>query len=270
MDYNARPEPIEVNAMLPRRTRTPRLLAVIAISAATACGGTKKQPDNPNLEAGKQIRMADSYYRAGRVSEALDIIEKAVAADPKNASLRNFAGQLSFFAGRFDDAEKHFLEALRIDAYMTDARNNLGALYDSTGRKELAEQEYKKALADSAYPTPEKVHLNLGLLYQSQGRADEATASFRRAVETNPKFWRAHYELASALDKAGRLDEAIREYEVAVPDYKSNAEYHYRLGLAYLKDEQPGKAREHLSRCQDLAPGSENASRALDLLKMLP
>jgi len=122
----------------------------------------------------------------------------------------------------------------------------------------------------TAYPTPEKVHLNLGLLYLSQGRQDEAIAEFRRGVEINPKFWRGHYELASALDKAGRLDEAISEYEVAVPDYKGNAEYHYRLGLAYMKDQQAPKAREHLSRCQELAPGSENASKALDLLKMIP
>lgn len=242
----------------------------IALGAMAACGGAKKPLDNPNIEAGKQIRLADSYYRAGRVSESLDIIDKAVANDPKNASLRNFAGQLSFFAGRHEIAEQHFLEALKIDAYMTDARNNLGALYDSTGRKDKAEEEFKKALADSAYPTLEKVHLNLGILYMSQGRQDEAIASFRRGVEINPKFWRGHYELASALDKAGRIEEALREYQVASPDYKANGEYHYRLGLAYMKDRQPDKAREHLSRCQELAPGSENASKALDLLKMLP
>ena len=250
--------------------RSPRALAVLALAASFACGGTKKPPSNPNIEAGKSIRLADSYYRAGRVSEALDIIDKAITEDPKNPSVRNFAGQLNFFAGRNEEAEKQFLEALKIDAYMTDARNNLGALYAATGRQELAEQEFKKALADAAYPTLEKVNLNLGLLYSSQARQDEAIASMRRAVEINPKFWRGHYELASVLDKAGRLDEALREYMVASPDYKLDGEYHYRLGLAYMKDQQPGKAREHLSLCQQLAPGSENASRALDLLKMLP
>jgi Tfp pilus assembly protein PilF len=254
-----------------RFRRAVPLFAVLAFAVLPACGSSKKSPEkNPTIEAGKQIRLADSYFRAGRVSESLDIIEKAIAENPKNASMRNFAGQLNFYAGRHEEAEKQYNEALKIDAYMTDARNNLGALYDATGRKELAEKEFKKALADTAYPTIEKVHLNLGLLYASEGRNDEAIAEFRRGVEINPKFWRGHYELASALDKAGRLEEALREYEVAQPDYKANAEYQYRLGLAYMKDKQPGKAREHLTRCQELAPGSENASRALDLLKMLP
>lgn len=251
-----------------RRLLAP-LIALLAVGAGSACA-PKKKPMDPLVKSGQQVRLADSYYRAGRTGEALDILQKAIAADPKNASLRNFTGQISFFAGKTTEAEQQFKEALKLDPYMTDARNNLGALYDATGRKDLAEAEYKKALEDSAYPTPEKVHLNLGLLYQSQGRADESVGEFRRAVEINPKFYRAHYELASSLDRGGKLDEAVREYEVAAPEYKGNGDYHYRLGLAYMKLKDEGRAREHLMRCQELAPGSESASRALDLLKMLP
>ena len=153
---------------------------------------------------------------------------------------------------------------------MTDARNNLGALYDATGRKDLAEQQFLKVLADMSYASPEKAHLNLGMLYHAQGRQDEAISQLRQAVEINSKFWRGHFELASMLDKAGRLDEAAREYEVAAPDYKGNGEYHYRIGLAYMKLNQPEKAKEHFLRCQELSPGSESASKAYDLMKMIP
>jgi tetratricopeptide (TPR) repeat protein len=113
-------------------------------------------------------------------------------------------------------------------------------------------------------------HLNLGILYLSEGRKDEAIKQLRQAVEINPKFWRGHFELASALDKAGLLDEAAREYEVAAPEYKGNGEYQYRIGLVYMKLDQPSKAREHFMRCQELSPGSESASKAYDLMKMLP
>ena len=63
---------------------------------------------------------------------------------------------------------------------------------------------------------------------------------------------------------------AAREYEVAAPDYKNNGEYQYRLGLVYMKLGRPDLAREHLTRCEELSPGSENASKAYDLMKMLP
>src|SRR6185436_6273442 len=69
---------------------------------------------------------------------------------------------------------------------------------------------------------------------------------------------------------AGLLEEAAREYEVAAPEYKSNGEYQYRISLADMMLDQPGKAREHFARCQELSPGSESASKAYDLMKMLP
>jgi len=251
--------------------RSAMMVLMVALAAASSgCGAPKAKPKDPASETATNIRMAESYYAAGKVNEALAILEKAAASQPGNAALRNYYGQLSFLAGRNAVAEASFLKALELDPHLTDARNNLGALYDATGRKDLAEKEFLKVLADFTYASPEKAHLNLGILYLSQGRQDEAIDHLRKAVEINPKFWRGHFELASLLDKSGRYDEAAREYEVAAPDYKGNGEYHYRIGLAYMKLDQPGKAREHFVRCQELSPGSESASKAYDLMKMLP
>jgi len=260
--------------MAPMPTPLPRSLIALGLvcgtALAAACAAPKAKPKDPARETATNIRLAESYYRAGHVTEALSILQKAVDSAPTNAPLRNYYGQICFLSGRNAEAEKAFDKALELDPYLTDARNNLGALYDATGRKTQAEAEYRKVLEDSTYASPDKVYLNLGLLYGSQGRQTESIASLRKAVEINPKFWRAHYELASGLDRGGQLDEAAREYEVAAPDFRSNGEYHYRLGIVYMKLNQPALAREHLQRCEDLSPGSENAAKAFDLLKMLP
>jgi len=275
VDYNGAPMSGEVNPMglLPRISAiVPASLVFCALLAPAACGASraKPKPKDPESEAATNIRLAESYYRAGRVQDALALLEKTAATQPRNAALRNYYGQLCFLAGRNAEAEASFLKALEIDPYLTDARNNLGAVYDATGRRDLAEKEFRKVLADGTYTTPENARLNLGRLYASQGRLEEAIAELRRAVETNPKYWRGHYELASTLDRAGRYEEAAREYEVAAPDYKLNGEYHYRIGLAYMKLDQPSKAKEHFLRCQELSPGSENASKAYDLVKLIP
>jgi Tfp pilus assembly protein PilF len=255
----------------PARFPAPTILAVALLAAVvSACGAPKAKPKDPASEAATNIRLAESYFSAGKVNEALSILEKAAASQPKNAALRNYYGQLSFLAGRNAEAEQAFTLALELDPHLTDARNNLGAVYDATGRKDQAERQFLQVLADPAYGSPEKAHLNLGILYLSEGRKDEAIFQLRRAVEINPKYYRGHFELASALDKAGLLDEAAREYEVAAPEYKGNGEYQYRIGLVYMKLDQPGKAREHFARCQELSPGSESASKAYDLMKMLP
>jgi type IV pilus biogenesis/stability protein PilW len=246
------------------------LFSALLAVAQTGCAAPKAKPADPASETANNIRLAESYFRAGKVNEAISILEKAVASQPNNAGLRNYYGQLCFLSGRSTEAEQSFNKALELDPHLTDARNNLGALYDNTGRKDLAEQQFRKVLEDTGYGSPEKAHLNLGILYLSQGREDEAIEQLRKAVEINPKFYRGHFELASALDKAGHLDEAAREYEVAAPDYKGNGEYHYRIGLAYMKLNQSVKAREHFMKCQELSPGSDSASKAYDLMKMLP
>lgn len=257
--------PSRLTALLP-------LLIALVVATSYGCGPAraKPKPRDPASATANDIRLAESYFGAGKINEALAILEKAAASQPGNAALRNYYGQLCFLSGRNAEAEQSFTKALDLDPHLTDARNNLGALYDATGRKDLAEQQFLRVLEDMAYASPEKAHLNLGILYNSQGRQPEAIAQLRRAVEINPKFWRGHFELASILDTSGRLDEAAREYEVAAPDYKGDGEYHYRVGLAYMKLNQADKAREHFLRCEEYSPGSESASKAYDLLKMLP
>jgi Tfp pilus assembly protein PilF len=240
---------------------------LVLLSLGLACGGKKPASSKPpDLDVTGKIRLAQAQVKAGRVSEALETLQGAIRDEPSNAGLRNYYGQVCFLTGRHEEAETAFRKALEADPYMTDAHNNLGALYDKTGRKSEAEAEYRLALEDPAYPTPEKVHLNLGLLYSSQGRTDDAIGSFRNAVEINPKYYEAHFELASILDRNDKLTEAARLYEVAAPGFRGDGEYHYRLGFAYYRIGEKLKAREHLNRVLEVAPGSHNAVRASELL----
>ena len=245
--------------------------SVMILSALACTSGTAKKPapKDPDSDLAQSVRLAESYYTAGRVSEALTILEKAIVAHPQRADVRNYYGQMSFVAGRLTQAETALRKAIELDPYLADAHNNLGAVLDRLGRKDEAEKEFRKALEDPTYTTPEKVHLNLGTLYASQGRDDDAIAELRRSVEANPKFYRGHYELASLLDKTGRSDEALRIYQVAAPEYKNDGEYNYRIGFLYFRTNQPEKARTYLARVLEVAPGSENAAKAGDLLKLI-
>ena len=257
--------------MIAPRTMFGTTLATALLLAAGCGGGSAPKPPKlePAAEFRQQMGLAESYFKAGRTSEAIDIAEKAANSNPGNAPAWNFHGQLCFVAGRLPAAEQSFRKALAVDPFLSDAQNNLGAVLDRTGRKAEAEEAYRKALADPTYTTPEKVHLNLGLLFASQGRDDDAVAEMRKAVELDPKFYQGHYELASLLDRTGRLDEAVRLYEVAAPGYRTDGSYHYRLGLACFRLKRTDEARKHLERVLEVAPGSENAAKADDLLKLM-
>ncbi len=242
------------------------VLAWVLVGCAARTAAPKKDPE---VETANKIRMAQAYLQAGRTREALDVLDQAVRAEPNNAGLRNFYGQVCFMTGRNEAAESALRTALVLDPDLADAHNNLGALYDRMGRKDEADREYHAALASPAYPTPEKVRLNLGLLYSSQGRDEEAIHEYRKAVELSPKYYQAHFELAALLDRTGRLDEAVREYEVAAPGYSSSGDYFYRLGFGYFRIGDRSRAREKLTRAIEISPGSEAAAKSDELLKVL-
>jgi len=257
--------------MRPKTRRWLRLaMIVLGIGLAAACGERGAKPKSAaDMSAQQKARMAQSYLNAGRISDSLAVLEEAIAMEPTNAALFHFRGQVYFRTGDFAQAEKAFLHALELDPYHTDSHNFLGAVYTELGRPLDAEREYKIALADPAYPSPELVHLNLALLCSGQGREEEALTNLRRSVEINPKYYQAHFELASLLDRQGRLSEAAREYEVARPGYGESGDFHYRLGLAYFRLGEKQKARENLLRVLDVAPGSESAALAGDLLEVI-
>ena len=246
------------------------LLVLLALIAA-GCGGGKKPAEvkAPQLNPSQKVRQAQSLMNAGKFNEALAALQEAIDAEPDNALMRNFQGQMLFIAGRYDDAEPALRKALELDPHLTDVHNNLGALYDAQGLKTEAEAQYRLALADPAYRTPEKTYLNLGVLYSSQLRDREAIEVLRKAVEIDPEYYQAHFELASVLERLGELDEAVREYEVAGPAYHRDGRYFYRLGLAYFRMGLKHEARENLTRAVALSPGSPSAAQADDLLELI-
>ncbi len=255
-----------------RLERGHRLGGVLALVLAVSvgCGSSEtKRPPVREPDALHSVRMAQSLFRAGRVSEALAELDEGIAREPDNAQLHSYYGLLCLQSGRLENAVESCQRALEIDPHLTDAHNTLGTVYLELGRTADAEEQFRKALEDSAYPTPEKVHLNLGLLYDSQGRDTEAVESFRMSVGIDPQYYKAHFHLASTLDRIGKLDEAAREYEVAEPAFKNDGEYWYRRGFAYYRLGREGNALESLQRVRVVAPGSESAARADELLELL-
>src|SRR5262245_834157 len=253
------------------RRATGRTVACSALLVLAACGGERRPPQAKPIEHDKaySVRLAESLFRGGRVSEALAELDVAIKRFPTDASLHHTYGSYCLQAGRHADAVKAFEHALAIDPYLTDAHNSLGVVYMELKDYPAAEREFRRVLDDRAYPTPQLTYLNLGLLYAEQGRTDEAVEAMRKSVGIDPKYFKAHYHLASTLDQVGRLIEAAREYEVAEPAFRTDGEYWYRRGFAYYRLGETEKARDSLLRVRSVAPGSESASRADEILGVL-
>jgi tetratricopeptide (TPR) repeat protein len=79
-----------------------------------------------------------------------------------------------------------------------------------------------------------------------------AIKSFSKVVAREPNNADGHNYLGYANRNLGKMDESFKEYNLALkldPDHKGANEY---IGVAYLKVNQPEKAKEHLARLEKI------------------
>ena len=85
--------------------------------------------------------------RNERLTEALEMIQRAVRANPTNSSFLDSLGWAYFKIGKLDEAERHLTEAARRNASSVAIQEHLGDLYQRLGKLELARAAWQKALS---------------------------------------------------------------------------------------------------------------------------
>ena len=264
---------------------------------AAACGGPRAASSmkSRDEEALNHYRRGIVAFEQRRYADSLKELQQAVKLAPDKPEISYRLALVHYSLGEWDAAEAAVRPVVEADPYSSDARLLLGAVLSEKGQHEAALGEFKAVLADRTYTTPEKAWVNIALLYEKMGNLDEAVTAFRKALDANPKHSRAHYGLAEAFDKMNRLPEAIAEYEVASGDYEELPEFHYQYGLACFrrlknlekgspeeKGQGPGGAgaasdimalkecaRKHLDTVVKRVPGTTDASRAEEILKLI-
>lgn len=255
--------------MIERRFRRWRVVAAIAVAAGLA--GCAAGPAPRPRERGPlaHYQMARMYFGQGKIPEALEEIDRSLELDDSLPQVHFYKGFIFWSLERWEEAARSFERAVAIHPYYTDARMYLATCYENLGRPDDALAELDEALHDRTYPYPEKIHLNKGLILFRQGRSGEALRELRRAVEIRPKYHRAHYEMAKVLESMGRGEEALEAFAAAAPGYEEDPGFHYRYGAALFRAERREEAAKELRRAIELAPGSETAAKARDLLEVI-
>ncbi len=115
-----------------------------------------------------------------------------------------------------------------------------------------AERDLKMAIQSD--PTYEMAHYNLGKVYQKQRKWDKATESFEAAAQrapTNPNFF---YDLGESYLEAKRIDKAEAALKKATELDPTLFKAHWRLGLVYLNLERAKEADASLRKAIEANP----------------
>jgi Tfp pilus assembly protein PilF len=256
------------------------LAAVVVVGlahGATAGGAAASQQEIQSDDPVLLQRLGILYLTENQPRQAIQALEQAAALMPENGETHMWLGFAYFLNQQFDEAEESYERALLHNPDLTDAHNYLGLLHAEQGNTQKALNEFEIALADPAFPPVSRMRVlyNIGKLYLETDQPDLALTYLQRAVELARNPADATYELVylmlgRTLRQLGRNEEAAIALERVLETNEQNAEAHLELGLAYRDQGDFYRAREHLSRVVQLAPGSPFSERARAALAQLP
>jgi protein O-GlcNAc transferase len=168
-------------------------------------------------------------YQSGDNVRACELFRKALTTAPDQPRYYHALGLALMRLDRFDEAETNLLRAIAL-ADLPEFKNSLGVLQARRGRLTEALAAYRQALEQD--PRFADAHYNLGNAHRSSGALAEAIESFRRAVELNPADAQSLAALGKALRSAKRNADAVALLGQAASLLPQDAELHCDLGDA--------------------------------------
>jgi tetratricopeptide (TPR) repeat protein len=174
-------------------------------------------------------KLCQAQAAGGALDQAIATCNDGIRDNPKEAALYIQLGSLYEAKHALDKAKTAYDSALQLRRNDPLASNNLAyVLLETGGNNDLALQMAQTARR--GLPESSNVADTLGWAFYQKGVYQSAIDSFQAAIKL-----------------------AAKNNE---PD---NATYHYHLGLAYAKAEQPALARQHLERVLKLDPKYSDA-----------
>jgi tetratricopeptide (TPR) repeat protein len=204
----------------------------------------KKEEALKLLSTQSRFKLAMAYILIGHRDWARPEVEKLARQRPGEALYTYWLSRIDYDAQLFDKAAAEAEASIKQDPRMARAHNNLGLCYEAVGRFDEAIREYQEAAnlergAQQPSPWPD---VNMATLLVKLGRFDGVENTLREALQFDPKFPRAHYQLGLLFEKQANNREAIEELQQAVHFDPTFDQPFYALGRIYQRTGEKQKA----------------------------
>ncbi|MDQ3805543.1 MAG: tetratricopeptide repeat protein, partial [Acidobacteriota bacterium] len=131
----------------------------------------------------------------------------------------------------FRAAESHFKRAIELQPTYANAHDGYSFYFKATGQHERAVRACREA--QKLDPLSLFAAVSLAWAYYFARRYPEAAEQNRRALELDPRFIFAHWNLGLALAQQGSLDEAVGALESAAEHSGGGLTFKAHLGYVY-------------------------------------
>jgi len=223
-------------------------------------------PNSTELAVG----LAELYFRAGRISEAVQTARELLKKDDNNIDAHKLLGRIYLRSlGQSQDQSQgpgsqpspanevldkaivEFIKIVSLEPNNLEDHLLLGQLY--TVKHDTAKAEAQFKAAQAIEPASEDVVLNLARLYAEGGDVKRA-AELLEAVPVDDRTTKEEFALGAAYEQLKDLKHAIAAYQRSVDMEPENLDAARSLAQALLADNQLDEALKQFKQLADADP----------------
>jgi len=179
------------------------------------------------------LSTGNALYQEKKYAEALKEFQRALAEDPELTELHEMIGLCYYRLNDLDNAAAAFKLMLEKTPGSRDSLVNLSSIYLEKGDLEEG-MKYLNRLDEDALKDPATFY-NIGIILFNKNKMDSAIENFKKCLERDPNYVKAYYQ----------------------------------LGLSYLNQGDMENAKANLEKVIEVAPDSEIAALAKEMLSGL-
>ncbi|GAA5874456.1 hypothetical protein JCM3774_005725 [Rhodotorula dairenensis] len=232
-------------------------LAIAALRRAT-------ELDPYVADGAAHLALAVSYTNEGRRTDAYDHLNKwvdAIAQQPQDGGSASYANEIAQYRNLFGAALPNSIQDRQVylsnmlirlaqsraersahggaDAVDADVQVALGVLFNSSEEYEKASDCFEAAL--SVRPDDPLLFNRLGATYANSGKTDAAMQYYHAALDLDPGYVRARYNLAVACMNVGKHEDAVHHLLTSLSIQEADSE------LDNLQQGPPSAESGHVS-----------------------
>jgi Flp pilus assembly protein TadD len=206
------------------------------------------------LTASQLHNQAVYLAREGKLEQAIELFEKALALNPRSFDTkRNMALALAQ-RGRFADAERMYRDVLQAQPDCVQALHELANTLRSAKRLDEAVPLYRKAIQLDSQCA--EFHHDLGLALSEMKQREQAEVAYREALRLKPDAPDVWNNLGVVLEGRGVPEEAVKAYQEALRLRPESPDVLNNLGVAFSAQRKFADAVSCYQQALQLAPNS--------------
>ncbi|MGH8370936.1 MAG: type IV pilus biogenesis/stability protein PilW, partial [Gammaproteobacteria bacterium] len=173
-------------------------LVVATMLAGCVSSGSSFPGDKVSLKQASEYntQLGIAYLRQGDRNMAMQKLQKAIEQDSDNANAYLGLGLLYDSTGDTDKAQSSYEKAMDKAPDDPEVQNNYAVFLCQHGQQKKSEKYFLEAAQNPLYATPDAAFTNAGVCASQIPDLQTAEQYFRKALEINPIFPGALYQMA--------------------------------------------------------------------------